>query len=77
MQPGNSNRYPVMFNQQKAAAKAKARAKDDEEDSGDEADSEPDNEEAEGPAVKNAAPVQKERDNDDQVTPVATRHMSK
>lgn len=72
MQPGNSGKYPVMFNQQKAAAKAK----EDEDDSGDEGDSEPDQEDNESAPVKTNAPIQKERDNDE-VTPVATKHMSK
>ena len=72
MQPGNGGRYPVMFNQQKAAAKAK----EDEEDSGDEGDSESDEKDNEGAPEKTNAPIQKERDNDE-VTPVATKHMSK
>ena len=77
MQPGNSNRYPVMFDQKKDAEKAKS--KEQEEDSGDEADSGSDTDEETAPGGKNAAtPTNEKRDNDDQTTtPVLTRHMSK
>ena len=77
MQPGNSNRYPVMFDQKKDAEKAKS--KEEEEDSGDEADSGSDGEDEVAPVGKNAAaPTNEKRDNDDQTTaPVLTRHMSK
>jgi hypothetical protein len=76
MQPGNSNRYPVMFNQNKAHDKSKD---DNEEDSGDEGDSEGDNEETAAPANtgKTEVPVQEKKDNDDPQGQVVVRHLNK
>ena len=84
MQPGNG-RYPVMFNQQKAAAKAHAR--DEEEDSGEEGDSEGSDDEKDTAATgAGAAPMKvgapagptKETADQDEVRPAApVNHMSK
>ena len=83
MQPGNG-RYPVMFNQQKAAAKARAR--DEEEESGEDGDSEGSDDEKETKEttgnMKVGAPIPKQpemgRDNDEEAPKVAAvNHMSK